>query len=179
MRATAIGLNAIIVAISSLTLLGACEQIRTRKAPEVEAGRSIAADEKELVDATRRINQAFVRGDLGTLESHIRQDFTMLHGHMKRIENKSEAVAEWKQLFAVRGASGLTYYIKESAFKVQLYGDTAVVTFNYEHPRLEKGRLGTETGKAVYVFLRDGGRWLMVHCSTIQNVAGGHGGGMT
>jgi ketosteroid isomerase-like protein len=158
-----------------LALVG-CNLIRTQKA-EVETVRPSPEVEKELVETSRRINQAFIRGDLNTLASYVRDDFTMIHGHMKRIENKREAVSEWQGLFAKRGASGISYYIKESDFKIQLYGNTAIVLFNYEHPRLVAGRLGTERGKAIYVFLREGGRWTMVHCTTVAD-ASGHGGGM-
>jgi ketosteroid isomerase-like protein len=140
-----------------LALVG-CNLIRTQKA-EVETVRPSPEVEKELVETARRINQAFIRGDLNTLASYVRDDFTMIHGHMKRIENKREAVSEWQGLFA------------------KLYGNTAIVLFNYEHPRLVAGRLGTERGKAIYVFLREGGRWTMVHCTTVAD-ASGHGGGM-
>jgi ketosteroid isomerase-like protein len=132
------------------------------------------AVERALVDTTKKINQAFVRGDLRTLSSLVSNDFTMLHGHMKRIENKQEAVNEWKELFAKRGSSGIAYYIKESDFKIQLYGNIAIVLFNYEHPRLEAGRLATEGGKAVYVFRRVGPGWVMVHCSTVRNDFSSH-----
>lgn len=125
---------------------------------------------KETIQTVRNINQAFIRGDLQTLRSLTHKEFTMLHGHMKRIENQEQALEEWKGLFSARATSGISYFIRESAFKVQLYGNVAVVTFNYEHPIVLGTRVSTEGGKAVYVLLREGGRWPMVHCSTVRNV---------
>lgn len=125
---------------------------------------------KQIVQTVRDINQAFIRGDLKTLQSLTHKELTMLHGHMKRIENQEQALEEWKGLFSARAGSGISYFIKESDFKVQLYGDVAVVTFNYEHPIVVRGKVGTEGGKAVYVLIREEQRWPMVHCSTIRNV---------
>lgn len=125
---------------------------------------------RETIQTVQNINQAFIRGDLQTLQSLTHKEFTMLHGHMKRIDNQAQALEEWRGLFSARATSGIQYFIKESDFKVQLYGDVSIVTFNYEHPIVVGGRVSTEGGKAVYVLLREGGRWPMVHCSTVRNV---------
>jgi len=125
----------------------------------------------QITQTVRNINQAFIRGDLETLRSLTTKDLTMLHGHMKRVENQDQALAEWKGLFSARGASGISYFIRESDFKVQLHGNVAVVTFNYEHLIVVRQRVATEGGKAVYVLVQQGGKWLMAHCSTIRNTA--------
>ena len=123
----------------------------------------------QITQTVQNINQAFIRGDLETLRSLTAKDLTMLHGHMKRVENQEQALAEWRGLFSARASSGISYFIKASDLKIQLHGNVAVVTFNYEHPTVIRQRVATEGGKAVYVLVQQGGKWLMTHCSTIRN----------
>jgi hypothetical protein len=150
------------VFIAAVVLLVSGDWVEGQPPPDVE---------KALVQTVRSINRAFIRGDLQTLDALTHKELTMLHGHMKRTENKEQAMTEWKKLFADRDSAGISYFIKESDFKVQLYGggNVAIVTFSYEHPIVLAGKVGTEGGKAIYVLLLEGGRWQMVHCSTIRD----------
>jgi ketosteroid isomerase-like protein len=46
---------------------------------------------------------------------------------------------------------------------VQVYGDTAILTYNEEVTADDEGKVSTYTGKATTVYVRDKGRWRAVH----------------
>ena len=48
--------------------------------------------------------------------------------------------------------------------KVQVYGDTAILTYNYTGmTRAADGKIKPATGKSTRVYVRQGGRWMLVH----------------
>ena len=50
--------------------------------------------------------------------------------------------------------------------KVQVYGDTAVLTYNYAGmTRGADGKIKPATAKSTRVYARSGGRWMMVHAN--------------
>src|SRR5262245_7279399 len=104
-----VGILACVLGDRPLSVERAIAQPVTPAQPVRPAQAVSPAVERALVETTKKINQAFVRGDLQTLSSFVSDDFTMLHGHMKRIDNKNEAVAEWSGLFAKRSAAGMAY----------------------------------------------------------------------
>ena len=46
---------------------------------------------------------------------------------------------------------------------VQVYGDTAILTYNEEVTAEDDGKVATYTGKATTVYVRDNGKWRAVH----------------
>ena len=109
--------------------------------------------DQQIVDTVNGINNAFMRGDIAELNSYMHDDVTMLHGH-ERQNNLREVNAEWRSLFAARARAAMAYTLKIHDLKNQIYGNMIVVTFAYEHPHLAGARITTESGKAVYVLLR-------------------------
>lgn len=50
--------------------------------------------------------------------------------------------------------------------KVQVYGDTAILTYNFVgQSRTADGKLHTDSGKSTRVYVRQGGRWMLVHAN--------------
>lgn len=50
--------------------------------------------------------------------------------------------------------------------KVQVYGDTAILTFNYAGiSRAADGKIEPVTAKSTRVYVRSGGRWMLVHAN--------------
>jgi len=141
--------------------------------------------ERQIVDTVNGINTAFLRGELKELTSYMHEDVTMLHGH-ERINNVKDAQAEWTNLFALRRQTAMAYNLRTRDLKTQIYGNVIVVTFSYDHPQLSGARITNESGKAVYVLLRQPGASendavaleqkkpiVMVHCAVIADRAGG------
>jgi len=135
------------------------------------------------METVQNINRSFTRGELDELVSYMAEDVTMLHGH-ERINNAKEAEAEWTKIFEVRRRVGVAYSLRIADSKIQTYGDTAIVTFSYQHPRISGAKIMTERGKAVYVLNRQSGPGpfgfgagqqkplLMTHCSVIADREG-------
>jgi hypothetical protein len=146
------------------------------------AARSVQ-DEKDIRDTIDAINTTFMRGNLAELSSYMLPNVTMMHGH-ERLNDLNAVQAEWTKLFNVRKQVGMNYNLKISDLLIQTFGDTAIVTFSYQHPRLSGARISTESGKAVYVLMRQAGPrtemgfaagqnrpWLMAHCSVVADRA--------
>lgn len=48
--------------------------------------------------------------------------------------------------------------------KVQFYGDTAILTYNYAGvTKAKNGETGTNVAKSTRVYVKQGGRWMLVH----------------
>jgi hypothetical protein len=137
--------------------------------------------EQQIAETVNSINSAFMRGDIGELNTYMHEDVTMLHGHT-RLNNLREVDAAWQELFVARAKAAMAYTLKIHDMKSQIYDNVIVVTFAYEHPRLAGSRISTESGMAVYVLLRQpeavGARnaalaskkpIVMVHCAVVAD----------
>jgi hypothetical protein len=163
-------LSAILLTFGALQL--AVAQQQQARSPQFE---------QQIVETVNGINEAFMRGDLRELNSYMHEEVTMLHGH-ERLNNLREVEKEWTSLFAVRARAAMNYTLKIRDLKTQVYGDVIVVTFGYEHPRMAGAKIATESGKAVYVLLRQpeapqariAGKKpiVMVHCAVIADRPG-------
>ena len=140
------------------------------KAPAQTPERSPEVD-MQIINTVKEINGAFMRGDIRTLLGYMDKGVTMLHGS-ERINNVAEAREEWQSLFAMRKKLGLSYSLRTRDMKIQQHGDIAIVTFSYLHPRVVGTRITSEGGKAVYILLNKGGKWVMVHCSVVRDIGG-------
>lgn len=50
--------------------------------------------------------------------------------------------------------------------KVQVYGDTAILTYNYAGiSRAPDGKVGPNIAKSTRVYVRQGGKWMLVHAN--------------
>ena len=136
---------------------------------------ALAQNPKEVVDAVNEINDAFMRGNMTALMPYMHEEVTMLHGGA-RLNNRREVEAQWTKLFAARARANMTHTLRTRELKTQTYGNVFVVTFAYEHPHLSGARVTTESGKAVYVLIREtiAGKKpiVMVHCSIVADRVG-------
>jgi hypothetical protein len=169
-------LTALAIAVLSAGVPGTAAAQPSDRSPQLE---------RQIVDTVNGINNAFLRGELKELLSYMHDDVTMLHGH-ERINNVKDAQAEWTKLFELRRKTAMAYNLRIRDLKAQIYGSAIVVTFSYDHPRLSGARITNESGKAVYVLLRQSGATendavaleqkkpiVMVHCSVIADRTGG------
>jgi ketosteroid isomerase-like protein len=50
--------------------------------------------------------------------------------------------------------------------RVQVYGDTAILTYNYAGINRDKdGKTNPQTAKSTRVYVREGGKWMLVHAN--------------
>ena len=143
-----------------------------------------AQDDKDIRDTVDAINSAFMRSNLPELSSYMLPNVTMMHGY-ERLNDLNAVEGEWTKLFNIRKEVGMNYTLRISDLLIQTYGDSAIVTFSYRHPRLSGARITSESGKAVYVMIRQQGPrtefsfaagqkkpWVMAHCSLVADRAG-------
>jgi hypothetical protein len=136
--------------------------------------------DKQILLTVSGINSAFLSGDMKELVSYMSSDLTMLHGDY-RINDLKEAQAEWEQLFALRKTNAMNNYLRVREEKIQIFDNKyIIVTFSYDHPAIIGTKITNESGKAVYVLLRDDKSSMaeipsfgekkpivMVHCSVV------------
>jgi ketosteroid isomerase-like protein len=78
-----------------------------------------------------------------------------------RIDGKTMATA----MLGVPPSTKSLYADMQNA-KVQVYGDTAILTYNYAGiSRAADGKVGPNLAKSTRVYVKTGGRWMLVHAN--------------
>lgn len=92
----------------------------------------------------------------------VADDYTEFNPELPtRIDGKSMAMG-----MAEVPPSSKTVYADMQNPRVQVYGDTAILTYNYAGlTRGADGKVEPQTAKSSRVYVRQGGRWMMVHAN--------------
>ncbi len=95
---------------------------------------------------------------------HIAEDYTEFNGDFStRLDGKAVA---GRLIEAGNKGSAAVVASEMANPKVQVYGDTAILTYNYVGMTLEKdGKLQSERAKSTRVYVRQGGTWMLVHAN--------------
>jgi hypothetical protein len=108
---------------------------------------------------TQEINDCWVRGRTEDLEKHFHTDIVFVApGFQQRLEGRAACVDSFRDFCA----SATVHDFRTSGPSVDVFGETAVATYSFE---IEYG-LGSESfsesGRDMWVFVRDQERWLAV-----------------
>ena len=89
-------------------------------------------------------------------------DYTEFNGdYPTRIDGKTMAM----KMAEIPPSSKSLYGDMQNA-KVQVYGDTAILTYNYAGiSRAPDGKIEPSLAKSTRVYVRDKGRWMLVHAN--------------
>ena len=140
--------------VSSLLfiLLPAVESVGT-----TEQNRS----EKELLDIENRMTSAYLSKDLGAFFQNVDEELSVFHAsNPYRIDDRQTVHDALKTFYKYSAATGL-YKVQP---RVQIYGDAAVVTYHFiETGEAEGGKLYAYEGKQTDVFVKQHGKWTLVH----------------
>lgn len=92
----------------------------------------------------------------------VADDYTEFNGdYPTRIDGKAMATA-----MAAVPPSAKTIYADMQNAKVQVYGDTAILTYNYAGiTRAADGKTEPALAKSTRVYVRTGGQWKLVHAN--------------
>jgi hypothetical protein len=129
-------------------------QAPTRDAPYTK-------EQQEVVDVDRRLNEAVLRGDVGTLDRIFAPD-VMFIGNDGRIWNKQERIEDFR--------SRNRAYTSESMidFHVRVYQTTAIVAFTDWVEGTRDGRSFRTRSYLTRVYMKRGDTWQLVHQQSAQ-----------
>lgn len=112
------------------------------------------------IEFIQNLNEAFVRGDVKTIGEYLDDDVTIfVPADRMRWEGKAQVIEKLKEFFA----KARIEYLRGSEFKLQQYGDVAVVTYRYERQVCLADAKQQDLGKETYVLVRKGASWRVVH----------------
>jgi hypothetical protein len=117
------------------------------------------SDRDSVAAAMERINRAWLDRRPADLHALLHPNLTMaLPGFVGRVQGRQALVAGFEDFCT--HATVKDY--QESNHQVDVVGDTAVVSFDYQMVYERSGQRNRATGRDLWVFARDGSRWLAV-----------------
>ncbi len=128
----------------------------------------VTQSERESVAAVmERINRAWLDRRPADLPALFHPDLTMaLPGFVGRVQGRQALVAGFEDFCTQATVEDY----RENNHQVDVVGDTAVVSFDYQMVYERSGQRNRATGRDLWVFAWDGGRWLAVW-RTMLNIA--------
>jgi len=107
----------------------------------------------------KEFNEACVRGDgFERLASAVAEDIVFIPpGFAGRIQGRERLLG----LFTETCSGVKIHEMKESAEQIDVFGDTAVVSYRYDTVWETRGRRNTQEGREILVFCRSDGAWRM------------------
>jgi ketosteroid isomerase-like protein len=107
--------------------------------------------------AMRRINQAWLDGQVEKLRPLVHPEITLaLPGFAGRIEGREEFLAGFRDF--TENAKIHEFHARNH--QVDVAGDTAVVTFQYEMVYQRSGKRWRSTGRDLWVFQKQDSEWI-------------------
>jgi ketosteroid isomerase-like protein len=123
--------------------------------------------EKELLDIEDKMTAAYVSKNLAAYLQYIDPAVSAFHAsNPYRIDDKQVVQDALGMFYKNSDPSGL-YKLQP---RVQLYGDTAVVTYHFLETGGEGPRAYAYEGKQTDVFVKKQGKWVLVHFHSSRQV---------
>lgn len=107
----------------------------------------------------KKINDAWVTGHPEALEDYFHQDMVIVRpGFGARGTGRRACVESYREFIS----HATIHQFKESDHHIDLWGDTAVVTYRFQLEYQMAGEEHRDSGVDLFVFTREKGRWLAV-----------------
>jgi ketosteroid isomerase-like protein len=127
-----------------------------------EPSQSQTAD--EVIAVTKAQWAAEMKKDMATASKNIAAEYTEFSGeYPTRLDGKAITgrLAE-----AQAGGSGSLVAAEMANEKVQVYGDVAILTYNFIGATKDKdGKVEPQLAKSTRVYVKQGGQWMLVHAN--------------
>lgn len=113
----------------------------------------------EIWQLVQRMNEAWAKDGPEELASFFHEDIVMVHPDFtQRTEGRAACVASYED-FRKQAA---ILHINIGNPGIDVFGDTAIVTYSYEIAYEMGGERFNDTGRDIFVFVRENDRWLAV-----------------
>lgn len=117
------------------------------------------SDIGEIWQLIQRMNDAWAKEGPENLAHYFHEDIVMVHPDFtKRTEGKAACVASYEDFR--KQAAILDFKVSNPG--IDVFGDTAIATYSYEIAYEMGGERFNDTGRDVFMFIRENGRWLAV-----------------
>ena len=124
---------------------------------------------KEILEIVKAWNDSFTRNDIETYFSYIHQDLTLfIPSSPYRIDGKQDDQDEFE--WSLSKSRTKVHFFQEMQPKIQLYGDTAIVTYH------NRGAYGPDGSEQVYYFketnvlIKENDQWKIIHIHTSKSI---------
>lgn len=115
--------------------------------------------QQEVWDTLTALNAAWTQGDADGLIDHFHPEMVAFTASERRRSVGLRAcLSTWKRFS--KGAKVIEW--EEIDPVVRVYGDAAVVSYYFKITFESSGEIVSRDGRDIFVFVRDGGRWLAV-----------------
>jgi ketosteroid isomerase-like protein len=107
----------------------------------------------------RRINRAWLDGQVNDLAPLVHPEIVMVFpGFSGQVQGRNEFIAGFSDFCQ----NAKIHEFREDDFRVDVAGDTAVISFRYEMVYTRSGGRFRSTGRDLWVFQSQGGAWIAV-----------------
>lgn len=115
--------------------------------------------QKEIRRIIQDINDAWVKGEPENLAKFFHENMVIVAPSFQaRLEDKDACVKSYQDFCS----QSTVHDFKETGHAVDAFGSTVVATYSFDITYEMKGEIYHETGSDVFVFVREGDRWLAV-----------------
>ena len=114
---------------------------------------------QEVWRTLRALNDAWTEGNPKDLTNYFHKDMVAITAtDRERLEGRDACVAAWSAF----AQAARIHHWREGDPKIQIYGDTAVVTYYFDMSFDMGGRKVDMGGRDMFVFVRQNGKWWAV-----------------
>ena len=115
--------------------------------------------ENEVWETLRKLNDAWTKGDGKDLKNFFHRDMVAITPtDRNRREGRDDCIAGWVGFLSM----AKVHSWEEIDPKIQIYGDSAVVTYYYVMAFEMGGQLIEMSGRDMFVFVEENGKWWAV-----------------
>ena len=116
-------------------------------------------DAEEIWQLVQQMNDAWAKDSPDELASFFREDIVMVNPDFsQRTEGRAACVASYEDF---RSQAAISDF-KISNPGIDVFGNTAIATYTYEISYEMGGERFSDTGRDIFVFVREHDRWLAV-----------------
>ena len=116
-------------------------------------------EQQEIIKTLHDLNHAWVNGHPDQIGKYLHANVVFASPDLRqRMTGRENCVASYAEFCACAKILGFN----ESAYAVDVIGETAVVTYGFEIDYEMNGKTHHETGHDLFVFSREGGEWKAV-----------------
>ncbi|MCX5815122.1 MAG: nuclear transport factor 2 family protein [Proteobacteria bacterium] len=115
--------------------------------------------EREVWETLRKLNDAWTKGDGKDLENFFHKDMVAITPtDRNRREGRDDCVAGWVGFLSM----AKVHRWEEIDPKIQVYGDSAVVTYYFDMAFEAGGQMIEMSGRDMFIFVKEDGKWWAV-----------------